>query len=65
MAGAIALAGNGAKLTGASSLYANPNALFGIASGSNGTCTQSYLCTAGSGYNGPAGIGAPNGIAAL
>jgi len=65
VAGAIALAGNGAKLIGASSLYANANGLFGVASGSNGTCTQSYLCTAGGGYNGPAGVGTPNGIAAL
>ena len=65
VAGAVALAGNGAKLTGASSLYANANALFGITSGSNGTCTLTYLCTAASGYNGPAGLGAPNGVAAL
>jgi subtilase family serine protease len=65
VAGAVALAGNGAKLTGASSLYANTSALFGITSGSNGTCTVTYLCTAGSGYNGPAGLGAPNGVTAL
>jgi subtilase family serine protease len=65
VAGAFALAGNGAKFTGASPLYANANALFGITSGSNGTCTMSYLCTAGSGYNGPAGVGTPDGVAAL
>jgi subtilase family serine protease len=67
VAGAYALAGNGAqlKLNGASSVYAKPSALFAISAGSNGTCTPLYLCNAGSGYSGPAGFGSPNGIAAF
>lgn len=65
IAGVYALAGNGATLTGAQSLYTHANALFPIISGSNGTCATAYLCTAGTGYNGPAGIGTPNGVASF
>jgi subtilase family serine protease len=66
IAGVYALAANGAQFTGASSLYANASALFPIVSGSNGLCLLApYLCNAGGGYNGPAGMGSPNGIAAF
>jgi subtilase family serine protease len=67
VAGAYALAGNAAQLNlnGASSLYANPGALNPISVGSNGTCSPLYLCTAGNGYSGPAGVGSPNGVAAF
>jgi subtilase family serine protease len=65
VAGVIALAGNAASLTGAATMYANPAALFPVTSGSNGTCAVAYLCTAGVGYNAPAGIGSPNGTAAF
>ncbi|MEU3521624.1 choice-of-anchor J domain-containing protein [Streptomyces sp. NPDC006654] len=36
-----------------------------ITSGSNGSCTAAYLCTAGTGYDGPTGLGTPNGLAAF
>ncbi len=36
-----------------------------VTSGSNGTCTVTYLCTAGAGYDGPTGLGTPNGVAAF
>src|SRR6201999_2085282 len=49
----------------ASTLYANPGALHDVTSGSNGSCSPSYLCTAGSGYDGPTGLGTPNGLAAF
>jgi subtilase family serine protease len=65
VAAAYALAGNGATLTGAASLYANPGALYPVTTGSNGTCSVSYLCNAGVGYNGPAGSGTPDGVAAF
>lgn len=67
VAGVYALAGNAAQLNlnGASTLYANPAGLNAIGAGSNGTCSPLYLCTAGSGYSGPAGVGSPNGIAAF
>jgi ricin-type beta-trefoil lectin protein/putative Ig domain-containing protein len=54
----------------ASYLYANPSDLTHVTSGLDGTCesTRQYLCNAGQsltsgyvGYNGPAGLGTPNG----
>ena len=45
--------------------YANPSALFDVTSGANGSCGGSYLCTAGAGYDGPTGLGTPNGVAAF
>ncbi len=33
-----------------------------VTHGSNGSCGGSYLCTAGTGYDGPTGIGTPKGI---
>jgi hypothetical protein len=36
-----------------------------ITSGSNGTCSPSYLCTAGAGYSGPTGVGSPSTSAAF
>jgi len=36
-----------------------------VTSGSNGTCSPSYLCTAGPGYDGPTGLGTPAGTAAF
>ncbi|MFL5841873.1 MAG: peptidase S8, partial [Thermoleophilaceae bacterium] len=39
---------------------------FDVLSGSNGRCKPvGYLCTAGSGYDGPTGLGTPNGAAAF
>ena len=35
-----------------------------MTSGSNGSCSPTYLCTAGPGYDGPTGLGTPNGVAA-
>ena len=35
--------------------YLHPGSFYAVTSGSNGTCSPAYLCTAGSGYNGPAG----------
>jgi hypothetical protein len=36
-----------------------------VTSGSSGTCSPSYLCTAGPGYDGPSGLGTPEGTAAF
>ncbi|HXX91192.1 MAG TPA: fibronectin type III domain-containing protein [Acidimicrobiales bacterium] len=66
--GAIyALAGNptSSSTTLASLPYADPAALNDVVSGSNGSCGGSYLCTAGPGYDGPTGLGTPNGTAAF
>ncbi|MGK4584118.1 putative Ig domain-containing protein [Kitasatospora sp. HPMI-4] len=45
--------------------YAHPSALNDVTSGANGSCSPSYLCTAGAGYDGPTGLGTPNGTAAF
>ncbi|MFE3267162.1 carboxypeptidase regulatory-like domain-containing protein [Streptomyces sp. NPDC059215] len=45
--------------------YAHPDHLNDVTSGSNGTCETTYLCTAGPGYDGPTGLGTPNGTAAF
>ncbi|MGW1074787.1 putative Ig domain-containing protein [Streptomyces sp. NPDC002537] len=45
--------------------YAHPSALNDVTSGANGSCTPSYLCTAGPGYDGPTGLGTPNGTGAF
>ncbi|MFC1407370.1 MULTISPECIES: carboxypeptidase regulatory-like domain-containing protein [Streptacidiphilus] len=66
VAGAYALAGTPVAGTyPASYPYANTKALFDVTGGLNGTCTPAYLCTAGAGYDGPTGLGTPNGVAAL
>ena len=43
--------------------YANTGAFYDVTSGSNGSCSGSYLCSAGVGYDGPTGVGTPNGKA--
>ncbi|KMS84958.1 S53 family peptidase [Streptomyces sp. NRRL WC-3725] len=40
-------------------------ALNDVTSGSNGTCSTGYLCTARSGYDGPTGLGTPEGTDAF
>jgi subtilase family serine protease len=41
--------------------YSHTSSLFDVTSGSNGNCGGSYLCTAVTGYDGPTGLGTPNG----
>ena len=65
IAGMYGLAGHGRSLTYASSLYAHRDRLFDVVSGSNGSCGGSYLCTAGPGFDGPTGLGTPNGLGAF
>jgi hypothetical protein len=38
---------------------------FPITAGSNGTCAPAYLCTAAWGYDGPSGLGSPDGYQAF
>jgi subtilase family serine protease len=64
IASTFALAGTPAAGTYPSSyLYSDSGALNDVTSGSNGSCGGSYLCTAGTGYDGPTGLGTPNGTA--
>lgn len=68
IAAVYALAGNASAIDyPARLLYANPSGLFDVVAGSNGNCvrgrksTAGYFCTAGPGYDGPTGLGTPNG----
>ena len=45
--------------------YKHTSALNDVTSGNNGSCTTSYFCTAGSGYDGPTGWGTPEGVSAF
>ena len=63
VASVYALAGN--SVTYGSRPYANPGALFDVTSGSNGSCGGSDLCTGKAGYDGPTGLGTPNGTGAF
>jgi len=56
---------NAGTVNAASTLYAHTANLNDITSGSNGTCSPSYFCTAGPGYDGPTGLGTPNGLTAF
>ncbi|HEY5047437.1 MAG TPA: S53 family peptidase [Rhizomicrobium sp.] len=56
---------NGGAVNAASTIYADPTALFDVTSGSNGTCSPAYLCNGEVGYDGPTGMGTPNGTAAF
>jgi subtilase family serine protease len=73
LAGIVALAGNGSKLSGEYVWSLSPKEktklLNTISTGNDGSCGGSYLCTAGtnqfSTYSGPAGWGSPKSIKAL
>ncbi|MFF8730453.1 putative Ig domain-containing protein [Streptomyces sp. NPDC015171] len=45
--------------------YSHTSNLYDVTSGNNGSCSPSYFCTAGTGYDGPTGWGTPNGTAAF
>ena len=64
VAGVYALAGNASSI-GPSYPYAHTGSLNDVTAGSNGSCAQAYLCTAGAGYDGPTGLGTPAGTGAF
>ncbi|MBF9069149.1 S53 family peptidase [Streptacidiphilus fuscans] len=67
LAGVVAQAGNPAKFPNASAFY-SPSAAAGlndVVGGANGSCAGDYLCTAVAGYDGPTGMGSPNGLSAF
>ncbi len=45
--------------------YSHPSALFDVTSGSNGTCPTTQWCNARAGWDGPTGLGTPNGAGAF
>lgn len=65
IAAVYALAGNRASIDDASYAYSHASALFDITRGSNGRCTPKYFCHAEVGYDGPTGLGTPNGTGAF
>ncbi|WP_223297492.1 S53 family peptidase [Catenulispora acidiphila] len=66
IASVYALAGTpGSNDVPASYPYAHTGNLNDVTSGSNGSCSPDYYCTAGQGYDGPTGLGTPNGLTAF
>jgi subtilase family serine protease len=67
IAGLYAVAGNATTVVGSSYAYSHSGALNPVVRGSNDFFCDSYLCQAGPnpGYNGPTGLGTPNGTGAF
>jgi subtilase family serine protease len=64
IAAVYALSGNTAGYANAIP-YAHPANLFDVTSGSNGACPTTQWCNARSGWDGPTGLGTPNGAGAF
>jgi len=64
LAAMYALAGN-AGSTPADDIYTHTSNFFDVTTGNNGSCSPAFLCTAETGYDGPTGIGTPDGITGL
>ncbi len=64
LASMYALAGNAGN-TPADDIYTHTANFFDVTTGNDGTCSPAYLCTAETGYDGPTGIGTPDGITGL
>jgi subtilase family serine protease len=62
VAATYALAGNNAT---PAYTWGHASSLFDITSGSNGTCSTAQWCKAGTGWDGPTGLGTPNGLGAF
>jgi len=65
IAAVYALAGTATSDVYGSAPYGNAGLLHDVTTGSDGSCSGSYLCTAGVGYDGPTGLGTPNGVGAF
>lgn len=64
VAGVYALAGGfKSALYGSLPYVPRTGALFDVVGGTNGKCPVAYLCTAVPGFDGPTGLGSPDGIA--
>jgi subtilase family serine protease len=64
IAAVYALAGNEASINN-SFPYSHTSGLFDVTTGSNGSCSPSQLCRARVGWDGPTGLGTPNGTSAF
>ncbi|HJQ43145.1 MAG TPA: S53 family peptidase [Jatrophihabitantaceae bacterium] len=64
VASVYAMSGNTAGYP-ASYTWAHASGLFDVTSGTNGHCRTKVWCTAGTGWDGPTGLGTPNGTSAF
>jgi subtilase family serine protease len=64
IAAVYALSGNTAGYANATP-YAHTSSLFDVTSGSNGSCPTTQWCKARTGWDGPTGLGTPNGVGAF
>ena len=64
IASVYALAGNEASIDN-NYPYTHSGSLFDVTSGSNGTCPTTQWCNARTGWDGPTGLGTPNGTGAF
>ncbi len=64
IASVYALSGNTAGYP-ASYTWGHASGLFDVTSGSNGTCSPTIWCNATTGWDGPTGLGTPNGTSAF
>src|SRR3954447_23303008 len=64
IASVYALAGNAKSVVYGSYPYSHTKGFYDVTAGSNFTPSSAcgYLCTAGPGYDGPTGLGTPNGV---
>ncbi|SEL85640.1 S53 family peptidase [Streptacidiphilus jiangxiensis] len=65
IAGVYADAGTHSTAIPAANLYAHTTSLNDVTTGSTASCSPAYLCTAETGYDGPTGLGTPNGLTAF
>ncbi|NBH04887.1 putative Ig domain-containing protein [Amycolatopsis sp. SID8362] len=66
IASVYALAGTpGTSDTPGAYPYSHTGNLYDVTSGSNGSCSTAVQCKAGAGWDGPTGLGTPNGTAAF
>jgi subtilase family serine protease len=56
---------NGGSVNYSQNPYQNQTVLFDVTAGSNGSCGGTYLCTGALGYDGPSGLGTPDGSTAF
>jgi hypothetical protein len=64
VAAVFGLAGNASSIDN-NYPYAHASSLNDVTSGSNGSCPTSQWCTARAGWDGPTGLGTPNGTGAF
>jgi subtilase family serine protease len=63
LAGHTGVEARGGQATYANSIpYIHSEALFDVTTGSNGVCPIALWCTAAEGWDGPTGLGTPNGV---